>query len=248
MLSTISIAAPAYNEGENIYPLVEGWAQYLQARFRPEDFEIVVCDDGSTDDTGALLEKLAREFPSVRPCHHKINQGAAAAMATAIRHTTKDWVFLLDTDGQYPIENLDSFLSKWKQAGGPALIGFRETKEDSAFARFGSWASGWCCNLFHGTHYRDFNCALKLVEGNLLRGLCLEARGLNYSGEISSKILERGVEMREIQAIHHPRSQGRSHRNRGRDTLHRVLFVAYIGFRQLLFKWRILQRKTYPPS
>lgn len=248
MFSTISIAAPAYNEGENIHALVAGWVAYLQARFGPDDFEIVVCDDGSRDATGELLDRLAREFPSVRPCRHAANQGAAAAMATAIRHTTKGWVFLLDTDGQYPVENLDPFLAAAQATGAPALIGVRPGKADSAFARFGSWASGRICNFFHGTGYRDFNCALKLVEGPLLRGLSLEAKGLNYSTEISSKILERGVAMREVAALHRPRAHGRSHRTLWRGSWHRLLFVAYIGLRQFLFKTGVLQRQIYSSS
>ena len=245
MLSTISIAAPAYNEAETIYPLVKGWANYLEAHFRPDDYEIVVCDDGSRDQTGELLQRLAAEFPSVRPCGHAVNQGAAAALATAINHTTKAWVLLLDSDGQYPVENLERFVAAGEPRPGAAFIGCRRVKEDSTFARFGSWASGACCNFFHGTRYRDFNCALKLVDGPLLRGLCLEAKGLNYSTEISSKILERGVTMTEVEIIHQPRAKGRSHRTLLRGSLHRLLFVLYIGFRHLLLRYGILQRPVH---
>jgi dolichol-phosphate mannosyltransferase len=245
MLSTISIAAPAYNEGENIHAAVEGWARFLQERFRPDDYEIVVCDDGSGDNTGMLLGNLAREFPSVRPCRHAVNQGAAAALTTAIRHTTKDWVLLLDADGQYPIENLDAFLAEMERSPNPAFIGYRTHKVDSAFARFGSWISGQCCNFFHGTRYRDFNCAWKLVEGPLLRDLYLEAKGLNYSLEISSKILERGVTMKEIEVVHRARTGGRSTRTLVRASLHRLLFVGYIGFRQFFFRVGLLQRRNY---
>ncbi len=244
----ISIAAPAYNEGENIFPLVEGWVHYLQAHFKPEDFEIVVCNDGSKDNTWDLLCKLSRLYPSVKPCNHATNQGAAAALTTAIRNTTKSWVLLLDSDGQYPVENLERFTRELKRAPLPAFIGFRVHKVDSTFARFGSWASGWCCNLFHGTRYRDFNCALKLVEGPLLRDLCLEAKGLNYSTEISSKILERGVVMGEVEVLHQSRDKGRSSRTLIRGSLHRFFFVIYIGFRQFLLKVGLLQRRPYSRS
>jgi glycosyltransferase involved in cell wall biosynthesis len=244
----ISIAAPAYNEGENIFPLVEQWVHYLQARFKPEDYEIVICNDGSKDNTGELLDDLARRYPAVRPCNHLVNQGAAAALTTAIKNTTKCWVLLLDSDGQYPIENLEFFLQARERAPLPAYIGFRLQKADSGFARFGSWASGWCCNLFHGTRYRDFNCALKLIEGALLRDLCLEAKGLNYSTEISSKILERGVTMGEVEILHQRRGKGRSSRTLLRGSLHRFLFVIYIGFRQFLFKSGLLQRRSHSPS
>ena len=248
MLPNISIAAPAYNEGENISALVEEWVSYLQTRFKPEDFEIVVCNDGSKDNTWELLCGVAKKYPSVKPCHHPINQGAAAALTTAIRHTTKSWVLLLDSDGQYPIENLEAFSKEWERAPVAAYIGFRPQKADSTFARFGSWASGHCCNLFHGTHYKDFNCALKLVEGALLRDLGLEAKGLNYSTEISSKILERGVAMKELAVEHRPRAKGRSSRTLLRGSLHRFLFVSYIGFRQLLLKLGLLQRRPYPST
>jgi len=246
-MRNISIAAPAYNEGENISVVVGRWAQYLESRFAQANWEIVVCDDGSRDNTGEQLDALARRYPSVKPCRHAINQGAAAALSTAIRHTTKDWVLLLDSDGQYPIENLEVFERELEFRPLPAWIGYRPHKADSAFARFGSWASGWCCNLLHGTRYRDFNCALKLVEGALLRDLALEAKGLNYSTEISSKIAERGVKMGEVKVTHQPRGKGRSSRTLLRGTWHRFLFVVYIGIRQFLLKIRLLQRRPYSP-
>ncbi len=245
MLPNISIAAPAYNEAENIRPLVENWLRFLETRFRPGDFEIVICNDGSQDNTWQILTDLARENPSVKPCQHLVNQGAAVAVATAIRHTTKPWVLLIDSDGQYPIDNLDLFLREMERAPVPAYIGYRPEKADSAFARFGSWISGQCCNWAHGTHYRDFNCALKLVDGELLRDLYLEAKGLNYSTEISSKILERGVAMKEVSILHRARESGRSSRTLLRGSLHRFLFVTYIGWRQFLLKIGLLQRRPW---
>ena len=242
MLPTISIAAPAYREGEHLRDLVGGWLAYLAPRFREGDYEIVICDDGSLDESWKILSALAQENPAVKPCRHTVNQGAAAALAIAIHHTTKAWVLLLDADGQYPIENLEAFVAAGERAPSRAFIGVRPHKADSAFARFGSWASGACCNFFHGTRYRDFNCALKLVEGPLLRDLKLEAKGLNYSTEISSRLLERGVEMREVEITHHPREKGRSSRTLLRGSLHRFLFVAHVGFRQLLLRLGILRR------
>ncbi len=248
MLPDLSIAAPAYNEGEGICLLIENWVRFLETRFKPENFEIVVCDDGSKDNTWEILSVLARKYPSVKPCRHLVNQGAAAALTTAIRHTTKSWVLLLDSDGQFPVDNLDLFVRELDRAPAPAFIGYRPEKADSPFARFGSWISGQCCNWIHGTRYRDFNCALKLVDGALLRDLHLEAKGLNYSTEISSKILERGVAMKEIAIVHRLRERGRSSRTLLRGSLHRFLFVSYIAWRQFLFKAGLLQRRTYSPS
>ena len=240
----LSIAAPAFNEGEGITAIVTDWLDHLRQCPEVGRFEIVVCNDGSRDETGVLLDRMARETGEIRPVHLAQNRGAAAALSTAIRHTRGDWVLLIDSDGQFPIANLDILTKALEPTAAPGAIGVRPAKQDSAFARFGSWSSGALCNWFHGSHYRDFNSALKLVQGPLLRSLHLEARGLNYSTEVTSKLLERGVGLVEAEIVHLPREQGNSSLKALRGALDRFLFVGYIGLRQLLFRLRILESEA----
>jgi len=241
-IAFLSIAAPAYDEEEGITAVLNGWLEHLRQSCQIERFEIVVCNDGSRDTTGALLDAKAQQAPEVRPFHLERNRGAAVALTTAIGHTRGDWVLLIDSDGQFPIANLERLVSALESNNGLAAIGVRTVKKDGLFARFGSWASGALCNWFHGSAYRDFNSALKLVHGPLLRSLHLEARGLNYSTEITSKLLERGVRLMEAEIVHLPRQRGKSSLKTLRGAFDRLLFVGYIGFRQLLFRLRILQR------
>jgi len=241
-LQNVSIAAPAYNEGAIIEGIVETWVAHLKSLPWVERFEIVICNDGSRDDTGNRLARLSSLYPEVRPVHFPVNQGAAAALARAIEATSFDWVFLIDSDGQFPIENLTPMMEAIKRREAQAAIGVRHSKQDSMFARLGSQASAALCNLFHGTKYRDFNCALKLVDGALLRTIPLEAKGLNYSTEISSKLIERQVPPIEVDIEHRPRAGGKSSLRLLKGARDRFLFVMYIGFRQLLFHWEILQR------
>ena len=158
----LSVAAPAYNEAEGIAAVVADWHGFLAAQGLA-DFEIVICNDGSKDETGVILDRLALVYPRLRPLHFSANQGAAAALNAAIAATKGDWVLLLDSDGQFPIQNLPDMLAALRQTGGSAAIGIRQ-KKDVAFARFGSWASGVLCNLAHGSRLADFNSAFKLVS------------------------------------------------------------------------------------
>ena len=238
----LSLAAPAYNEAEGIVPLVTAWLTYLRQAKLAREFEIVVCNDGSKDRTGELMDELARINPEFRPVHHKVNQGAAAALTTAIQHTQGDWVLLIDSDGQFPVDNLPRLMEAAGVSKSGAAAGVRPKKQDSAFTRFGSAMSGGLCNLFHGTHYRDFNCALKLIEGRVVRSLHLEAKGLNYSGEVMSKLLERGVRLTEVEVSHAKRVHGVSSAKALKGARDRFLFVMYIGLRQLLLRTQVLQR------
>lgn len=236
----LSVAAPAYNEAAGIEDVVAEWHDFLTTQDLA-DFEIIICNDGSGDRTGDILDRLTLSYPRLRPLHFERNQGAAAALNAAIAATRGDWVLLIDSDGQFPIQNLPLMLEALRASQGLAAIGVRR-KKDVPFARFGSWASGGLCNLLHGTHLRDFNSAFKLVWGPTLRGLGLEARGMNYSTEVTSRLLERGIVPVEVLIEHRLRATGTSNMKLVRGAAHRLLFVGYIALRQLLLRLGVLIR------
>lgn len=237
----LSVAAPAYNEAEGIEAVVAEWHGYLSSLAELESFEIVICNDGSRDRTGETLDRLTLSVPELHPLHFAQNQGAAAALNAAIAATKGDWVLLIDSDGQFPIQNLPDMMAALRKSGGRAAIGIRQ-KKDVAFAQFGSWASGQICNLAHGSRMRDFNSAFKLVWGPSLRNLGLEAKGMNYSTEVTSRLLERGIVPVEVSIEHRPRVTGVSSMKLVRGAIHRFLFVSYIALRQLLLGLGILSR------
>jgi dolichol-phosphate mannosyltransferase len=236
----LSVAAPAYNEAAGIEAVIAEWHCFLSALDDVAEFEIVICNDGSKDATGNILDRLTLQYPQLRPLHFTANQGAAAALTAAIAATHGDWVLLLDSDGQFPIANLPGMMAALR-GGGLAAIGIRQ-KKDVAFAQFGSWASGLVCNLVHGSRLKDFNSAFKLVWGPTLRGLGLEAKGMNYSTEVTSRLLERGIVPIEVKIEHRPRMTGTSSMRLVRGAAHRFLFVTYIALRQLLLRFGILTR------
>jgi dolichol-phosphate mannosyltransferase len=238
---SLSIAAPAYNESAGLRATVDAWLQYLRQQVDIAQFEVVICNDGSIDNTGAMLNELALSQAEVRPVNFPVNQGAAAALAAAIANTRYDWVLLIDSDNQFPIENFAVLFAALKQHTVSAVLGVRD-KQDSAFARFGSKISGFICNLIHNSKLKDFNSACKLVDGKLLRSLVLEAKGMNYSTEITSRLLESKATIVEVDISHQHRAGGKSHMKLIKDSWHRMLFVGYIFIRQILLRFGILKR------
>ena len=221
----LSVAAPAYNEAQGIEAVIAEWHGFLSAAPQVAEFEIVICNDGSKDRTGDILDRLTLSYPQLVPVHFQKNQGAAAALTAAIAATKGDWVLLMDSDGQFPVQALPDMLAALRRSGGRAAIGIRR-KKDMPFARFGSWASGSICNLVHGTRLADFNSAFKLVWGPTLRKLGLEAKSMNYSTEVTSRLLECGIVPVEVTIEHRPRVTGVSSMKLVRGALHRFLFVA----------------------
>ena len=107
----LSVAAPAYNEAEGIESLVAEWHSFLSAQADVSEFEIVICNDGSRDRTGDILDRLTLPFPQLRVLHFARNQGGAAGLKAAIAATRYDWVLLIDSDGQFPIAGLTAMIA-----------------------------------------------------------------------------------------------------------------------------------------
>jgi dolichol-phosphate mannosyltransferase len=246
-LGSLAIAAPAHNEADGIEVCVRAWVDALEGRPGLARYEISVCDDGSTDGTGAILERLAREHSTVRPQRHEQNRGGARALSTAIAATTADWILVLDSDGQFPIDCLDRFEAALRtQPWARAFIGARTQKRDSTFSRFGARMTTLALNALYGVRYRDLSSACQLVYGPLLRSLPIEARGLNYSVEMSARLLEAGVHPVEVDIEHAHRASGRSTRRLVQSSFERAGLVGYLTVRRALQRTGVLAEPHLP--
>lgn len=242
----ISVAAPAYNEAENIAAAVTEWRDYLERHPAVAAWEIVVCDDGSGDGTGRILDDLRAGCPELVVVTFERNRGAGAAIAAAIAHTRLDWVVLLDSDGQFPIADLDRFIERIEAGDGPAFSGARIRKADGLPYRWGSAASGAVSNLLHRTRYRDFNSIFKVVYGPLFRALPLESAGMNCSTEITARVTELGHTWVELPIEHRRRGGGSRGWRFWRGARDRALFVGYLGLRHWLLRRGVLRAATPP--
>jgi dolichyl-phosphate beta-glucosyltransferase len=118
----LSLIIPAFNEALRIGPTLRGAHRFLAAR--PASFEIIVVDDGSTDDTVVLVTALAGELPGLRVLCSPANRGKGHAVRLGMRAATRSIRVFADADGSTPIEELDSLL-RALAAGADIAIGSR---------------------------------------------------------------------------------------------------------------------------
>src|SRR5262249_45667506 len=131
----LSIIVPAKNESASLPQLVEEIARAFrplveraEGPHRLEGFEILVVDDGSTDDTPLVLHRLSQSHPELRPIHLARNAGQSAATACGFRAARGDWVAVLDADLQNDPADLAAL---WDELPGhDAALGWRVKRED----------------------------------------------------------------------------------------------------------------------
>src|SRR6187200_2067061 len=97
----LSLVLPAHNEAENIEAVVTRALEVLPRVVR--DFEVLVVNDGSRDETGAIIDRLAGENAQVHAIHHPVNRGYGAALTSGFRAASGDSIMFMDADRQFDI-------------------------------------------------------------------------------------------------------------------------------------------------
>jgi glycosyltransferase involved in cell wall biosynthesis len=201
---SLSVVLPAHNEADNL-PIVVPEVLSTLPRFCDE-FEVIVVDDGSKDDTRQVLDWLARDNPQLRIEGHKVNRGYGAALATGFRSSTADFVMFMDSDRQFLIADLEllaPFVGKFD-----VVAGFRKERNDPLHRRVFAEVFNVTVRMLFGVHLRDIDCAFKVFRGDQIRSLDLTAPGALINTEIQAKLRRIGATVEQVGVNHYPRVAG----------------------------------------
>ena len=205
-MPSISLVMPAHNEAENIEPVVTEAVPALAAV--SNDFEIIVVDDGSKDDTAGVTRRLMETEPHLRLVQHPVNKGFGAAVLTGLTSASKDWILYTDADRQFVLAELASFMPYTDKAD--LIAGYRAPRRDP-FLRV-LYGKGWSmlCTLFFGYTVRDVDCGFKLLRRTIIDQLAdqIGSRGATFSIEWLVRAKRAGYRFVELPVTHRPRTAG----------------------------------------
>jgi len=231
---SLSVILPAYNEAQviantvsTVHSMLDSWKV---------DFELIVVNDGSTDQTGAILAALAARDPRIRFVTHPINQGYGAALVDGFAAATKELTFFMDADGQFDIRDLQTFFLFIDRYD--AVIGYRIDRQDSWMRKLNAWGWKLLIGWVLGVHVRDIACAFKLLHTDFLHQHPLQTPGAMINAELLYTLQQAGGTYKELDVQHLPRQAGRATGAR--------LSVILRAFRELfsyVHKWRREKQK-----
>jgi len=203
---SLSVVMPAYNEEDGIAVAV----QAVQAHVLDQvaGAELVVVNDGSRDGTGTLLDRLAAEDPRIRVVH-KANGGHGPAIMTGLEQARGEFLFLIDSDNQIPLEEFAPF---WHavSAGKDAAFGVRRVRHDAELRKVLTVVIRICLSALFGVRLYDSNVPYKL----LTRSLWTAARPLIPDGTLAPSLFlavfaaRRGYAIAYLDVTHKDRETG----------------------------------------
>ncbi|HSX53094.1 MAG TPA: glycosyltransferase family 2 protein [Patescibacteria group bacterium] len=150
----LSVVVPLHNEADGL--LAFNTSLETAAKTAAENYEIIYCDDGSTDDTAGLVKKLRSDNPRIKLIKLSRHFGKESALSAGIAEANGQAILTIDGDGQHPVELIPDFVKKW-QGGAQVVVGISTNrKSESTVKRLGS-------RLF----YKTFNLLTgqKLISG-----------------------------------------------------------------------------------
>ncbi len=200
----ISLFFPAYNEERNIALAIAQAKAVLNAI--AEEYEIIVVDDGSTDRTGDIVDRLSVFDEKVRVVRHCLNRGYGAAVLSGIRAARYEWVFFTDADLQFRLEEIPRLIAYAPEY--PVVIGYRAPRRDPLMRLIN--AKGWNIlnRVMFGLKARDIDCAFKLFRRNLVSNLPMRSGGATVSAEMLIRLQRNNVPIKEVPVTHLPRKNG----------------------------------------
>jgi glycosyltransferase involved in cell wall biosynthesis len=240
-LGSISITAffPAYNDQHTIEGIIRTSADEM--RKITSDFEVLVVDDGSRDETGAILDRLTEELPYLRVIHHETNRGYGAALITGFTNARKDLIFYTDGDGQYDVREMHNLFAKL----GPNIDlvnGFKVKRSDPWYRIFIGATYRRVMKAAFRLSIRDVDCDFRLFRRHVFDTIKLESRSGVICVEMAKKFDEAGFRMAEVPVSHYPRLHGRSEFFRVRHLAHTFRGLLKIWWKMMVGRKLLLLR------
>lgn len=208
---SISVVIPAYNEASTI----ESVANEVTAVLKKTklDYEIVLVDDGSTDQTGRRIDDLSKSDKHVRSLHHKQNRGFTGAMKTCFENARKHLIFLAPADGQFNFKELPKFIDAIK--GYDVATAYIVNREDTLIKKvksnFFHLPFLFLCRYLLGINLREFS-SVSLWRRRVVQSIEIksEDKSAMFLPELISKALEKKYKFTEVPIKWYRRKGGKA--------------------------------------
>jgi dolichol-phosphate mannosyltransferase len=205
-MTQLSVVVPVCNEAENVEPL----AREIHAALG-SGYEMIFVDDGSTDETAAILHRLKAELPALRVLRHSFRSGQSAAVASGVRAARGAWVATLDGDGQNDPADIPRLIAERDAAANrdvQLFMGNRKaSRKDTAFRKLQSSIANGVRSRLLGDGTPDTGCGIKLFS----REVFLELPRFDHMHRfLPALFMRQGARVVSVPVSHRPRLRGSS--------------------------------------
>ena len=242
----LSVVMPVHNEGATIEAAV---TDVLNMRLA-HPFELIVVDDGSTDDTSTWLACI--DDPTVVVHRHASNLGKGAAVLSGAALATGSHLVIFDADREYRASDLVRLFEATMDGMSDVVYGVRMFGMNTVYQSYryaiGNRVTTLVANVLFDSCLSDLHCCLKLMPVDLFRSLNLTESGFGLDSEVTAELLRRGYRPYEIPVSYVGRSHAEGKKLTWRDGVYCLAILSRVRARGLLDEARRAPDRPHPTS
>ena len=189
---------PLYKDKSTVKLMITKSSNVLRKLKRK--YEIIIIDDGCPQNSGKLAREVAKKFTNIKIFSHKKNLGYGAALKTGLKKCKNDWIFMIDGDAEYDVNDLFRLLKVSKDCD--LVITYRYKKKYSTNRIIISWIYNAILRLIFKIKFRDISNASRLVRRKLIQRIKLKSNSPFIGPELVVKAELAGYKVGEIGVIH----------------------------------------------
>ena len=195
---------PLYKDRSTVELMIKKSSSMLKKLKRK--YEIIIVDDGCPQNSGRLAEKIAKKFSNVKVFFHKKNLGYGAALKTGLKKCKNDWVFMIDGDAEYDVNDLPRLFKASQNYD--LVITYRYKKKYNTYRIIISWVYNAILRLMFNIKFRDISTGSRLVKKKLIKKVKLKSNSPFVGAELAIKAGMNGYKVGEIGIHTYPRTFG----------------------------------------
>ncbi|MDD2752093.1 MAG: glycosyltransferase family 2 protein [Candidatus Omnitrophica bacterium] len=220
----LSVIVPVYNEAKTVRAILEKIEAITIEK------EIIVVDDGSTDDSRNILRQIS--FSNLKVIHHSANRGKGSAVATGLSQASGEFVIIQDADLEYDPQDYLNLLNRMRESNADIILGARFTKgyHGSLVPRLGNRFLTGLMNFLFFKNLNDCFTCYKLFRRQTVANLNLKARGFDIEIEIIAKAIKKNLKIEQVPIFYSPRSYSEGKKIRWRDGIWAILSIIKYRF------------------
>jgi glycosyltransferase involved in cell wall biosynthesis len=230
----ISIVIPAYNEEDSLRPLAIELKKVFN-ELKDYEFEVIVVDDGSTDNSLKVLNEIRREDDRFKIISFQKNYGKSAALSVGFKYATGDLIVTMDADLQDDPHEIPNLIKKIDE-GYDLVSGWKKIRFDPFIKKYSSRLFNFVTSLLTGIKIHDFNCGLKIYRREVTQSIKVYGEMHRYLPVLAHW---NGFRVGEIVVRHHPRRYGKTKFGASR------FLKGFLDLITILFTTRYLRRPLH---
>ncbi|HIS88118.1 TPA: glycosyltransferase family 2 protein [Candidatus Avigastranaerophilus faecigallinarum] len=228
-MKKVSIIIPVFNEKNTIKALLE---KVQNANFSSLEKEIIMVDDCSNDGTTEILRELSKNY---KVFFHEKNQGKGAAIRTAIKEATGDFVVIQDADLEYLPDDYDKLLPFLINDEADVVYGsrFKNQENSKNFILKNKIANKFLTlltNILYGAEITDMETCYKAFKRELIQSITIKSNRFDFEPEITAKIMKRKARLKEVPISYFGRGHDEGKKINWKDGIHAILTLIKFRF------------------